>query len=101
MSSTYEAVYGSFEPPVVPDNFNYAADVIDDHANSHMATEPAIWVSSLQLETYTITYAQLAQRSHRAACMFWDAGVRPGNKVIMVMDKYVKPAMRFPSLKPA
>jgi len=88
MDCAYEQTYREFQPTICPQNFNFAVDILDDHAANYPQS-PAIWVSSLQIESYQINYAQLSCRSHRTACMFWEAGVRPGDKVIMVMDKYV------------
>jgi acyl-coenzyme A synthetase/AMP-(fatty) acid ligase len=83
---SYEEAYQQYQPPTCGEAFNFAVDIVDDHAAKH-PNSPALLVSSLRLATYSVSYAQLSRRSHKAACMFWEAGVRPGHKMIMVMDK--------------
>lgn len=95
----YERVCRDFQPPTCGSYFSFAVDTLDHHAMRY-PNAPAIWVSSLELQQYQISYGQLKERSQRAARAFWNAGVRKGDKVIMVMDRYVRDTISvFPLLR--
>ena len=61
----------------IPDNFNYAYDVIDEYARLSPDQRAMIWVNE-QGEEHIFTFADIARYSNKAANVLVKMGVRKG-----------------------
>ncbi len=71
----------------LPDNFNYAYDIIDKLAETEPERRAMIWCDDCGNER-VFTYGELSELSDRAANMFLDKGVKRGDKVMTVLKRH-------------
>lgn len=67
----------------VPEYFNIGVACSDRHLGTDKADETAMIVEDETFGTSTISFAQLAARTDRFAQVMRDAGVRPGDRVLI------------------
>ncbi len=71
----------------LPDNFNYAYDIIDKIAEIENGRRAMIWCDDKGAERI-FSYGELSALSNRAANMLLDKGVKKGDKVMTVLMRH-------------
>lgn len=72
--------------PNVPDNFNFAYDVIDELANEAPDKVAIIWTDDSG-ETKTFTYRDISRYSNMVANFLTDRGIKRGDTVLLFMRR--------------
>jgi len=70
----------------IPKNFNFAYDVMDAIAARTPDARALVWTNDEDDECI-ITFAQLKERSDRAASFFMECGVRRGDMVMLILQR--------------
>jgi len=71
---------------LVPDNFNFAYDIVDEYARIEPEKVAIVWVND-QGEYHEISYAELKKRSDEAASLFMQQGIGHGDKVMLILKR--------------
>lgn len=71
---------------IVPDNFNFAYDVIDEWAKSHPDKLAILW-SNDEGQSERITFSDLKKRSDQAASYFQQLGISKGDSVMLILKR--------------
>ncbi len=79
-------VLNSFEP-VVPENFNFAYDVMDELARLYPDKRAMVWCNDKGEERF-FTFADFKRYSDRAAVLFAGAGIGKGDKVMLILKRH-------------
>lgn len=74
---------------IVPDNFNFAYDVIDEWAKSHPDKLAILW-SNDEGQSERITFSDLKKRSNQAASYFQQLGIGKGDSVMLILKRRVE-----------
>ena len=74
---------------IVPDNFNFAYDVIDEWAKSHPDKLAILW-SNDEGQSERITFSDLKKRSDQAASYFLQLGIGKGDSVMLILKRRVE-----------
>ena len=74
---------------IVPDNFNFAYDVIDEWAKSHPDKLAILW-SNDEGQSERITFSDLKKRSDQAASYFQQLGISKGDSVMLILKRRVE-----------
>ena len=72
--------------PIVPDNFNFAYDVIDEIAKESPNKVAIIWTDD-NGETKTFTYLDISRYSNMIANFLTDRGIKRGDTVLLFMRR--------------
>ncbi len=78
----YQRAYREFRWPVL-DRFNWAIDFFDPMARGNQ--RPALWIVEDGGTETKLSFAELAERSSRAANWLRDLGVRRGDRLLMML----------------
>lgn len=70
-----------------PENFNFSYDVVDAIAAAEPARRAMVWCNT-EGEEHTFTFARLSTLSNRAANVFLSAGIRKGDRVMVVLKRH-------------
>lgn len=70
----------------VPDNFNFAYDVVDEWAKTNPEKRAICW-SSDKGEHHDFTYAELKEKTDRAASFFQSEGIGKGDMVMLILKR--------------
>jgi len=70
----------------VPENFNFAVDVIDEYARLAPSQRAMIWVNE-QEEERIFTFGDMQKYSKKAANALLKMGVRPGDPVLLMLKR--------------
>ena len=81
----YHSDYGNFQWPR-PERFNFARDVVDHWATVDPGKPALLWVDDSGAEERR-TFADVAEASSRVANLLRDAGVQPGDYVVMMLGR--------------
>lgn len=73
--------------PVVPDNFNFAYDVVDAIAGMEPTRRAMVWCNP-QGEERTFTFAEISAAASRTANFFAAAGIKKGDKVLVILKRH-------------
>ncbi len=87
MSETYQSVRDSFVWDR-PEHFNFAHDVIDQWAEQSPAKQAMLWVDDTGREI-SYSFSDISRASKRVANMLTDAGVRKGDRVIIILGREI------------
>ena len=68
----------------VPENFNFAYDVVDVYAQAEPARRAMVWCNDEGAEKI-VTFADLKAGSDRAAQVFQQHGIRKGDAVLLIL----------------
>lgn len=71
----------------VPENFNFAYDVVDVLAAEQPDKEALFWINE-QGEQRTFTFKEISELSNQAANMLWAEGIRKGDKVMVILKRH-------------
>ncbi|MBO6307963.1 MAG: AMP-binding protein [Oribacterium sp.] len=71
----------------LPDNFNYAYDIIDKIAECEPHRRAMIWCDD-EGRKRTFTYGEFSKLSNRAANLFTDKGIKKGDRVMCVLKRH-------------
>jgi acetyl-CoA synthetase len=83
--SSYEEFYNDFKINV-PDNFNFAYDVVDKIAKETPDKIAMVWCDD-NGEERIFTFAQMAAYSNQAANFFYSIGIRKGDPVMLILKR--------------
>lgn len=70
----------------VPDNFNFAFDVVDAWAETHPEKKALVWCNEAG-EHRDFTFAELKKYSDKAANFFLSSGIKKGDAVMLILQR--------------
>ena len=71
---------------IVPEQFNFAYDVVDEYARTNPSKRAICWVND-KGETHEFTFADLKVASDETASFFQTLGIGRGDKVMMILKR--------------
>jgi acetyl-CoA synthetase len=71
---------------IVPENFNFAYDVVDEYARIEPEKIALVWVNDEGLH-HNFTYAELKEKTDATASFFQTLGVGHGDKVMLILKR--------------
>ncbi|MDR2150950.1 MAG: AMP-binding protein [Spirochaetaceae bacterium] len=83
--NSYQDFYDNFSI-IIPDDFNFAYDVIDRLAAEKPDKTALVWCDTAGAEA-SFTYAQVKEFSDKAAVVFTRAGITKGDPVMLVLKR--------------
>ncbi len=84
--NSYEEFKDRFEIEI-PDNFNFAYDVVDEIARETPERIAMVWCDDKGDEA-TFTFGQMKYYSDKAASFFRSAGIRKGDPVMLILKRH-------------
>jgi acetyl-CoA synthetase len=84
--NSYEDYFNNFEI-VLPDNFNFAFDVLDEIAKEEPDKLALMWAHEDGRER-RMTFGEIADLSRRAANVLSDLGIKKGDAVMLVLRRH-------------
>ena len=81
----YNDFYHNFKLHV-PDNFNYAYDVVDEYARLAPEKRAIVWCDDCGAER-TFTFADIKRISDKAANLFLSLGIGKGDTVLVILQR--------------
>jgi len=84
--SSYEDFKENFEI-IIPENFNFAYDVVDEIANNTPDKIAMVWCDDKGSEA-TFTFGQMKYFSDKAANFFKSVGIRKGDPVMLILKRH-------------
>lgn len=82
--TSYEDFYQNFKINI-PENFNFAWDVVDVIAEQEPEKTAMIWCDDHELEARRFTFADLSRLSKQAANFFLARGIKKGDSVMLIL----------------
>ena len=81
----------------IPENFNYAFDVVDDYADNAPDQRALVWCND-QNEEKIFTFSEISKLSKKAANALKNLGINKGDKVLLMVKRryqywYLNPAL--------
>lgn len=83
--TSYEDFIANFSL-IIPDNFNFAYDVMDELARRSPDIPALVWCDERGAEA-TFTYGQLKELTDRSANVLHHAGIRKGDPVMLILKR--------------
>jgi acetyl-CoA synthetase len=74
---------------IVPDTFNFAYDIVDAIAEAEPDRRAMHWCNEAG-EHLTLTFSDFKQESDRCAAFFQAAGIRKGDRVLLILKRHVQ-----------
>jgi acetyl-CoA synthetase len=71
---------------LIPDNFNFAYDVVDEYARITPSKRAICWVND-KGKHYDFTFGELKEKSDAAASFFQSLGIGRGDKVMLILKR--------------
>jgi len=71
---------------IVPENFNFAYDVVDEYARVSPSKRAICWVSDQGLH-HDFSFAELKEKSDQTASFFQSIGIGRGDKVMLILKR--------------
>jgi acetyl-CoA synthetase len=84
--SSYQDFKANFRI-LIPENFNFAYDVVDETANRTPGKTAMVWCDDNGHEA-TFTFGQMKYYSDKAANFFRSAGIRKGDPVMLILKRH-------------
>jgi acetyl-CoA synthetase len=84
--TSYQDFKGNFEIKI-PENFNFAYDVVDEIAADNPAKIAMVWCDDKGNEEI-FTFGQMKYYSNKAANFFRSAGIRKGDPVMLILKRH-------------
>lgn len=75
------------DAPKTPLYFNFAEDVVDYWARERPAATALWWVSGMSGAEQRLSFGQLAAMSRQAANFLYSCGLRPGDRVLLMLPR--------------
>lgn len=72
---------------IIPENFNYAFDVLDELAKIRPNDRAMVWIGS-DGEERTFTFSEMSRLSSQAANFFKRNGIKKGDRVMLVLKRH-------------
>ena len=82
---SYEDLYQNFKISI-PDNFNFAYDVVDEYAKNEPKREALVWCDDND-ESHIFTFKDLSLASQRTANFLKDQGIKKGDRVMLILRR--------------
>ena len=82
---SYDDLYKNFKISI-PDNFNFAYDVVDEYAKTEPKREALVWCDDND-EDHIFTFKDLSQASQRTANFLVEQGIRKGDRVMLILRR--------------
>ena len=70
-----------------PSNFNFGYDVVDAIADTTPDKTALVWCNTEQ-EEHIFSFAEIKAYSNQMANVFWQAGLRRGDRVMVVLKRH-------------
>ena len=70
-----------------PENFNFGYDVVDVIAEETPDKKALVWCNT-ENEEHILTFAHIREKSNRMANVFHNAGIRRGDRVLVVLKRH-------------
>ncbi len=70
----------------VPSQFNFVADIVEQHARRRPDAPALWWVSETGCEC-RYTFEQIARKGRKASAFLHDMGIRKGDRVIVILQR--------------
>ncbi len=70
----------------IPDNFNFAYDIVDEWAKTNPAKVALCW-SNEEGEHFDFTFKDIKEQSDKAASFFQSLGIAKGDKVMLILKR--------------
>ncbi|MBR6378446.1 MAG: AMP-binding protein [Fibrobacter sp.] len=83
--SSYEDLYKNFKISI-PDNFNFAYDVVDEYAKEEPKREALVWCDD-EDESHIFTFKDLSLASQRTANFLVEQGIVKGDRVMLILRR--------------
>jgi acetyl-CoA synthetase len=83
--SSYEDLKENYQIKI-PENFNFAYDVVDRYAREEPSREALVWTNDSG-EVKRITFAQMKEQSDRCAAYFASLGIGKGDAVLLILRR--------------
>lgn len=83
---SYEDLYKNFKI-TIPDNFNFAYDVVDEYAKTEPKREALVWCDDND-ESHIFTFKDLSLASQRTANFLVDQGIKKGDRVMLILRRH-------------
>ena len=80
-----------------PPNFNFAYDVIDALGQENPNGRAVVWCD-MEGNEQSLNFAELSEQSSRAARVFMDAGIKKGDRVMVVLKRHLEYWYVLPAL---
>lgn len=71
----------------IPENFNFAYDVVDEYAKTEPNKRALVWCNPAG-EEREFTFHEMKEYSDRTARYFQDLGIRRGDNVMLILKRY-------------
>ena len=82
---SYEDLYNNFKISI-PDNFNFAYDVVDEYAKTEPKREALVWCDDND-ESHIFTFKDLSLASQRTANFLVEQGIQKGDRVMLILRR--------------
>ena len=82
---SYEDLYKNFKI-TIPDNFNFAYDVVDEYARTEPKLEALVWCDDND-ESHIYTFKDLSLASQRTANFLVEQGIKKGDRVMLILRR--------------
>ena len=82
---SYEDLYKNFKI-TIPDNFNFAYDVVDEYAKTEPKREALVWCDDDD-ESHIFTFKDLSLASQRTANFLIEQGIQKGDRVMLILRR--------------
>ena len=83
--SSYEDLYENFKLNI-PDDFNFAYDVVDEYAKTEPKREALVWCDDND-ESHIFTFKDLSIASQRTANFLVEKGIKKGDRVMLILRR--------------
>ena len=83
--SSYEDLYNNFKI-TIPDDFNFAYDVVDEYAQAEPKREALVWCDD-EDESHIFTFKDLSLASQRTANFLVEQGIKKGDRVMLILRR--------------
>lgn len=81
----YNDFYNNFRLNV-PENFNFAYDVVDEYARLEPSKRALVWCDDRE-EEHTFTFADIKRLSDKTANFFLSRGIGEGDRVLVILQR--------------
>ena len=83
--NSYEDLHENFKISI-PDNFNFAYDVVDEYAKNEPKREALVWCDDND-ESHIFTFKDLSRASQRTANFLKEQGIKKGDRVMLILRR--------------